>query len=210
MKKKTQKIDRYTKTILFCGALMFVAVLVTHAADGEAEFRCRELVKQAKDFKEFYMTDTERAMCASVGITVNEPFQREVEPHAGTTIATPEFGAEQEVPEWYTRQQYVKEKELAYLNLYPKLQRICACESTGDPDGTPRHYENDGVTVLTGRITPEDIGMCQINTYFWEDRAIELGLDITDPHDNVSMANYIYRKYGAQPWYPSKKCHGYD
>lgn len=98
--------------------------------------------------------------------------------------------------------------EPAVPELHPELQVICSCESKGVPDGKPLHFEKDGVTVLTGRVDPRDRGMCQINSYYWGEKANDLGYDIETVSGNIKMANYIYKTQGVQPWSASKKCHG--
>lgn len=194
-----------------------IGMLASHAVDASASWRCSQLQDQANDFELFALSDSERAMCDSVGVSINLQIDPEMVAARETEIAMlesaePRFetGDGSEPPTWYKAQQYAREKDLAYMNLAPKLKVICACESAGRPDAVPQQYERDGVTVLTGKVTPEDTGMCQINTRFWGAEARRLGLDLNDPHDNVEMANYIYRQYGARPWYPSKACHGYE
>lgn len=90
--------------------------------------------------------------------------------------------------------------------LLPALKRICACESVGDPNAEPQHFESDGVTVLTGRLNNNDIGLCQISTTYWLDVAKELGYDIYTEQGNIAMANYIYEYNGSQPWFWSQHC----
>ena len=101
-----------------------------------------------------------------------------------------------------------KPVEKSIPELHPNLKVICSCESTGIPDGKPEHYESDGVTVLSGRVDPRDRGMCQISSFYWGQKAQELGYDIETPTGNTQMANYIFEHQGSQPWSASKKCHG--
>lgn len=210
--------DKRTGRIIittFIVSVLSIAAIV-HASDRNATHDCQMLAIQAEQFDDFYLPEWQQEMCDSVGVEVVVRFSPETRAEmaaAQTAAVEVTEGSESNVAEmeqWYQRQAYAREKEMAYLNLAPRLQRICACESVGRPDAVPQHYEADGVTVLTGRITPEDKGMCQINEYFWGAKAESLGLDLLDPFDNVQMANYIYQQQGAQPWYPSKKCHGYD
>lgn len=92
----------------------------------------------------------------------------------------------------------------------PLLKRICSCESGTGRNGTPNHWELDGVTPLVGRITPthlgQDIGMCQINTMYHLERANELGYDIYTPEGNWGYAKLLFRQLGTQPWLASKDC----
>lgn len=88
---------------------------------------------------------------------------------------------------------------------YPELKRICSCESTGSPNNEPRHFDADG-SVLLGRINPNDIGQCQINTHYHRDAAEALNLDLWDEKDNKTYAEYLYENQGHQPWFWSNKC----
>jgi hypothetical protein len=102
--------------------------------------------------------------------------------------------------------QEVQAKEI--VALYPALVPICSCESNGRPDLKPTHYEKDGTTTLSGRLTPEDRGACQISAYYWSETAEKLGYDIESEEGNIRMANYLYDRYGSGPWRASSKCHG--
>ena len=53
--------------------------------------------------------------------------------------------------------------------LRPELVPICSCESMRGKYGTPTHYEEDGVTVLLGRVDPNDVGICQINLRYHQE-----------------------------------------
>lgn len=181
-----------------------------HAVDVSAEWRCSQLKDQAATFDGFDLSESEKAMCESVGVKIDVRYSKEMlkdmEQTAylrrGDSIPDPVF----EVPKWYLAQQLGNIKDRAYELLDPKLKRICACESTGDPEGIPQHYERDGVTVLKGRITPEDKGMCQINEFFHARNAKSLDLNIEDPFDNVAYANWLYEHEGDKPWSASAKC----
>ena len=90
--------------------------------------------------------------------------------------------------------------------LRPELVPICSCESMQGKYGTPTHYEEDGVTVLRGRVNPDDIGICQINLYYHEDTAKEMGLDLFVEEDNITFANHLYGLNGNQDWSWSRGC----
>lgn len=87
--------------------------------------------------------------------------------------------------------------------IMPELKSICASESTGNWKNEPRQWDNQG-NVLRGRVNKSDIGQCQINLAVWGEKATELGLDIFSFNGNRMMANWIYERYGNQPWYLSK------
>lgn len=74
------------------------------------------------------------------------------------------------------------------------LKAIIACESSN------RH--------VIGRLAKIgiDIGKCQINTYWHEERAAEMGLDLYDPEDNMEYCLYLFESEGVKPWRSSQVC----
>jgi hypothetical protein len=86
-----------------------------------------------------------------------------------------------------------------YFNDIPVMIQIARCESTF------RHTLADG-SVLKGVVDPADTGVMQINKRFHESRAIELGLDLHNLHDNMAYARYLYEKQGTRPWNSSAPC----
>ena len=93
------------------------------------------------------------------------------------------------------------------LDKYPQLKQICACESVGDKDAEPRHFNEDG-TVLIGEIDDRDIGSCQISTHWWGDTAKELGYNLWSKEGNINFAIYLYKTQGSHLWEQSSKCWG--
>jgi hypothetical protein len=94
---------------------------------------------------------------------------------------------------------------------YPILKRIAACESTGDPDGTPRQFNSDGSLLWgndpkTGKPIERDAGIFQINEWVWKPTAEKMGLDLATEAGNLSFGEYLYLKYGTAPWTASEKC----
>ena len=83
---------------------------------------------------------------------------------------------------------------------YPVLKEICSCESG------LKHYEEDGTTVIRGKINSRDIGICQINEFYHEKRINELGLDIHTLEGNIAFAKDLYERQGTAPWIWSKPC----
>ncbi len=77
------------------------------------------------------------------------------------------------------------------------LLKICKAESGG------KQFKADG-HVLRGKITPSDIGFCQINETYWNDIARDMGIDIYTEQGNKEMAIYIFNNFGEQPWSASK------
>jgi len=84
--------------------------------------------------------------------------------------------------------------------LLPPLVKICTCES--------RLQQYDEYGKVTKNPKTPDYGICQINEPTWGDEAKEFGFDIMKKEGNIVMANVIFAAFGAQPWYPSKSCHG--
>lgn len=66
-----------------------------------------------------------------------------------------------------------------------------------------RQFNKDG-SVLRGYINPDDVGIFQINEYFWLEKSKELGLDIYSAKGNVEMAIWIFMHHGTDPWNWSK------
>ena len=88
---------------------------------------------------------------------------------------------------------------------YAQLKQICSCESTGQPYNEPRHFLESGEVIL-GVINSDDIGMCQINSYYHGTAAQKLDLNLYDRHDNLKYAKYLYDREGGTPWNWSKHC----
>lgn len=106
----------------------------------------------------------------------------------------------------YSREQPDPKTDATKAVLRPELVPICSCESRQGKNGTPTHYEADGVTVLRGRENPDDVGICQINLYYHEAPATKMGLDLFKEEDNITYANWLYAKEGSTPWNWSKTC----
>lgn len=81
----------------------------------------------------------------------------------------------------------------------PVMDRIQKCES---PTG---HYKNGQVVTRANKNGTVDTGAFQINSV-WNETATKLGLDLTKEEDNKTMAYYLYRHYGTEPWVYSKSC----
>lgn len=86
-----------------------------------------------------------------------------------------------------------------YFKDYPILIKIAECESQF------RQYDSKG-NILKGRVNKGDLGLMQINKYYHEEKADELGLDLETIDGNMAYAKYLYEKEGAKPWLSSSKC----
>lgn len=91
------------------------------------------------------------------------------------------------------------------IELTGELKRICSCESTGNPNSEPTHYDKDG-NVLRGVVNNQDVGICQINLKYHNYTAQTLGLDLFKEEDNIKYAKGLYAAQGSTPWNWSKHC----
>lgn len=91
------------------------------------------------------------------------------------------------------------------LSTIPLLLRICACESAGDPNATPRQFNDDG-SVLHGRVHWADEGECQISADQWGLQANALGDDLATAEGNAAFAEWLYGEQGSRPWAASENC----
>jgi len=90
---------------------------------------------------------------------------------------------------------YVRE----YFRDEPLLAEIARCESTF------RQYDAKG-NILRGIVNDDDIGVMQINKFYHEDKADQLGYDIYSIDGNLAFGRWLYQKYGATPWSASSPC----
>jgi len=74
------------------------------------------------------------------------------------------------------------------------LKAIIACESNN------RHV------IGTLSEVGVDIGKCQINTYWHEEKAESMGLNLFDPDDNMEYCLYLFKSEGVKPWRSSQVC----
>lgn len=89
--------------------------------------------------------------------------------------------------------------------LHPTLKRICACESMGNPNAEPRHYDKNG-NVLRGVINNQDVGMCQINLFYHQKTADKMDIDLFTEAGNIEYANWLFNREGSTPWNWSRHC----
>ncbi len=92
---------------------------------------------------------------------------------------------------------YVRE----YYSETPILAEIAWCESRF------RHLNKDG-EIFRGKVNKSDIGVMQVNTYYHEKKAGELGYDLYSLRGNLEYAQYLYDTEGTTPWNSSKPCWG--
>jgi len=89
----------------------------------------------------------------------------------------------------------------SYFEDIPVMIQVARCESTF------RHALADG-SVLTGFVDNRDTGVMQINTFYHQAVADELGFNLLDLNDNMAYARYLYEREGVQPWNASRPCWG--
>lgn len=97
------------------------------------------------------------------------------------------------------KQLELEQKAITYFEDYPILVKIAECESQF------RQYDAQG-NILKGKVNKGDLGLMQINKYYHEERANELGLDLETIEGNMAYAKYLYEKEGEKPWLSSSKC----
>ena len=90
-----------------------------------------------------------------------------------------------------------------YVRFYyydmPILAEIARCESRF------RHTGVDG-RIIRGETTREDVGVMQINEFYHEERAENLGMNLHTLQGNLAYAKWLYGKEGGAPWFASSKC----
>jgi hypothetical protein len=97
-------------------------------------------------------------------------------------------------------------------NLPAIMVRVAACESTGNPNGTPRQFNSDGSPLwgndpITGKPIMRDVGYFQINTYAHAEELKALGLDVVHSEaDNIAYAMILYKRNGLKDWTASENC----
>lgn len=94
-----------------------------------------------------------------------------------------------------TLEEYVRE----YFKDTPIMAEIAKCESRF------RHLGRNG-KVLRGELTPDDLGVMQVNEFYHDDTAKFLGIDLHTLDGNLAYAKWLYQKEGTVPWYSSSKC----
>jgi len=86
-----------------------------------------------------------------------------------------------------------------YFKDTPILAEISRCESAF------RHIGTNG-EIIRGKVNRGDIGVMQINTYYHEEQANKLGIDLMTLRGNLEYAKQLYDKEGTAPWQSSSKC----
>lgn len=81
----------------------------------------------------------------------------------------------------------------------PILVEIAWCESRF------KQFNDDG-TVVRGRVNSKDVGVMQINERYHSEDAKEKGHNIYSVEGNLAFGEYLYDKYGTDPWTASKRC----
>jgi hypothetical protein len=82
------------------------------------------------------------------------------------------------------------------------LLDIAKCESGS------KQFNDDG-TVVRGIVNPLDVGIWQINEYYWLEPSRRLGFDIYTAEGNAAMALWLYNHFDVSPWSWSAPCHGH-
>lgn len=75
---------------------------------------------------------------------------------------------------------------------------IIDCESEGDPEAVNKNRDRKG------NVWSRDYGYWQVNDYWHAKEAKKLGLDITDPDDNLIYGFYLLKRDGTKHWNASR------
>lgn len=106
----------------------------------------------------------------------------------------------------YVQEQIPKPIELTidelitlYANKYSvdeELARnIIFCESSFKPDAINKRA-----------VVGEDVGLFQLNTYYWQDHMADRNWNIYDTEDNIEAGMWLMNMAGTTPWGWSKPC----
>ena len=87
----------------------------------------------------------------------------------------------------------------AYFAETPVLAQIAKCESRF------RQLDANG-SLLRGEVNKSDVGIMQVNEYYHESKAQDLGFDLATVDGNLAYAKYLYDKEGTKPWSASERC----
>lgn len=85
--------------------------------------------------------------------------------------------------------QEVLKTELTYSD-YLLLRKIAFCESTW------RQWDKNGNLL----VSYGNQGLFQINKLAHEETYTAMGLDVSNPYDNIKYAVYLYKKNGIRDW----------
>ena len=79
-------------------------------------------------------------------------------------------------------------------------RKIIKCEGQAYKTiGNNENYHN-------GKVWSTDIGWWQINDYYHEKNALDMGLDIHNEWDNLEYGFILLSRDGTRHWTASKKC----
>lgn len=93
----------------------------------------------------------------------------------------------------------VEEMLKEYFKDSPIMIKVAWCESRN------RQFEKNG-EVFRGIVNNNDVGIMQINTYYHEETAKKMGLDLMTLEGNIAYGKYLYEKEGTTPWNSSSAC----
>ena len=80
------------------------------------------------------------------------------------------------------------------------IRKIISCESQNNPLATNENKDKNG------KVWSVDYSYFQINDYFHKETMKSLGLEITNPWDNLEYGFMLIDKGGFRFWEASKKC----
>jgi len=77
-------------------------------------------------------------------------------------------------------------------------RNIIFCESGFDPNA-----------LNTNAVVGEDVGLFQLNSYYWQKQMALNGWNIYIVEENIEAGMWLLSTEGSQPWLWSKKCWSY-
>lgn len=81
----------------------------------------------------------------------------------------------------------------------PLMMEVARCESG------VKQFNKDG-TLLRGVVDPRDVGIFQVNSWYHEEQATQLGLDLKTLEGNVAYAKILFDKRRLRDWQASSRC----
>lgn len=88
----------------------------------------------------------------------------------------------------------------AFYDEAPVMEKVAWCESREKQSARRKNFTEDG------RHWSTDVGLFQINDFYWKEKSEELGYDIYTKEGNIKMARWLYERHGTDPWEWSAGC----
>lgn len=115
---------------------------------------------------------------------------------------------QQATPSTSTVRAYIERRAAEETLPVSLFSRIAECESGYIFDAVGKNWRvgDDGERYVWSR----DVGPTQINDYYHQKAARDLGLSIHEWTDNIEYGIHLYKTKGTQPWSASRHCWWYN